>query len=187
MPDPIRHLGLLCIDCQEPFLRAIPERERLLQRTAFALEAAGLLGIAVAATEQLPEKLGPTAEALTSVWAANTPVFGKTSFSALEADGLSRWLETQQIDHLLLAGLETGICIYQTAVQAMGDELGVTLLSDCIAERRRADREPALRQLLAMDAHILPSETIVYSLLGGAEHPRFRDVTRLVKRYATPE
>lgn len=181
MSDPTNHLGLLLIDFQDVFLKSIPDAERLLQRTRFALQAAELLGVAVAATEQLPEKLGGTTDSLAGIWSESTPVFDKSAFSAMEADGLQRWIEANQIDHLLLAGIETSICVYQTALQALGEDIGVTLLSDCIGERRAEDREPVLKQLLDMDAHVLPSETIFYSLLGSAEHPKFREFTLLVK------
>lgn len=181
MSDPINHLGLLCIDLQDTFLKAIPNQDDLVRRCRFAIEAAQLLGVSVAATEQLPEKLGATSQALTKIWSEDTPVFSKSAFSALEAQGLNRWTEANQIDHLLLIGLEVPICIYQTAVQALGSDLGVTLLSDCVGQRRVEDREPVFQQLLGMEAHILPSETIFYSLLGDAGHPHFRDYTQLVK------
>ncbi|MEO0510087.1 MAG: isochorismatase family protein [Verrucomicrobiota bacterium] len=184
MSNPIEHLGLLCVDMQENFLKVIPDREALLQRCGFAIEAAESLGVSIAATEQFPEKLGGTTQALTELWTDDTPVFSKNAFSAMEADGLSRWIEANQIDHLLLIGIEVPICIYQTAVQALGDDMGVTLLSDCVSQRRVQDREPVFKQLLAMDAHILPSETIFYSILGSADHPTFRAYTELVKQYA---
>ena len=181
MYNPSKHLGLLLIDFQDVFLKEIPDRERLLKRSTFALKAAGLLDISVAVTEQIPEKLGATTGALSGYWEVNTPVFGKSAFSAFEAEGLQRWIEIKQIDHLLLAGIETSICVYQTALQALGADIGVTLLSDCISERRLEDRAPVLEQLLSMDAHILPSETIFYSLIGSAEHPQFREFNELVK------
>ncbi|MFO8027340.1 MAG: isochorismatase family protein [Opitutales bacterium] len=184
MSDPIDHLGLLCVDLQESFLKAIPEKDSLLRRCGFALEAARLLGVSVAATEQLPEKLGPTHPDLAGAWPENTPVFPKGSFSALEAEGLHRWIEANQIDHLLLVGIEVPICLYQTAVQALGDDLGVTLLSDCVGQRRIGDRDAVFQQLLAMEAHILPSETVFYSLIGSADHPQFRAYTKLVKAAA---
>jgi hypothetical protein len=181
MSDPINHLGLLFIDFQDVFLNAIPDRERLLKRTCFAAEAATLLGCSIAVTEQLPEKLGATTEMLRKALPETTPVFSKSTFSALEAEGIARWIESNQIDHLLIAGIETSICVYQTAVQGLGQDIGVTLLSDCISERRAEDRESVLKQLLSMEAHVLPSETIFYSLLGSAEHPQFKAFTQLVK------
>ena len=181
MSNPSKHLGLLLIDFQDVFLKEIPDRDRLLKRSTFALKAAELLGVSVAVTEQIPEKLGATTEVISGYYGVNTPVFDKSAFSAFEAEGLHRWIESKQIDHLLLAGIETSICIYQTALQALGADIGVTLLSDCIGERRHEDRAPVLEQLLSMDAHILPSETIFYSLLGSAEHPQFREFNQLVK------
>ena len=184
MTSPANHLGLLLIDFQDAFLRVIPKRENLLKRACFAVEAANLLGCAVIVTEQLPEKLGSTTANIKEILPDQAPTLAKDSFSAMEAEGLDNWIKENQIDHLLLLGIETPICIYQTAVQALGDGIGITLLSDCIGERRPEDREPALRQLLAMDAHVLPSETIFYSLLGSADHPNFREFTQLVKKYA---
>lgn len=181
MSNPTDHLGLLLIDFQEVFLKAMPDREQLLQRTRFALQAAELLGVSVAATEQIPDKLGATTPYLSGIWNPKTPVFDKSTFSALGAEGLHRWIEANQIEHLLLAGIESSICVYQTAVQALGEEIGVTLLADCISERRTEDRAPVFMQLLAIDAHVLPSETVFYSLLSSAEHPKFREFTRLVK------
>ncbi len=184
MSNPINHLGLLLIDFQDVFLNAIPDRERLLKRSRFAAEAAALLGCAIAVTEQLPAKLGGTTKLLRNALPENTPVFDKSAFSAFEAEGINRWLESNQIDHLLIAGIESSICVYQTAVQALGENIGVTLLSDCISERRPEDRGPVLQQLLAMEAHVLPAETIFYSLLGDAQHPAFRAFTQLVKNYS---
>ena len=182
MSNPSKHLGLLLIDFQDVFLKEIPDRERLLKRSTFALKAAELLGVSVAVTEQIPGKLGATTEAISDYWEVNTPVFDKSAFSAFEAEGLQRWIESKQIDHLLLAGIETSICVYQTALQALGADIGVTVLSDCISERRLEDRAPVLEQLLSMDAHILPSETIFYSLIGSAEHPQFHEFNELVKK-----
>jgi len=183
MSAPENHLGLLVVDMQDSFLKAIHGGDRLVRRTAFAIEAAQVLGIRIAATEQIPGKLGPSNAGLAERWGEDAPVFDKSAFSALAADGIERWIESNRIDHLLLAGIETSICIYQTALDALGRELGVTLLDDCIGERRPEDRPAVLRQLVAMDAHVLPSETIFYSLLGDAGDPRFREFTKLVKTY----
>jgi len=183
MSAPENHLGLLVVDMQDSFLKAIHHGQQLRYRTTFAVEAARLLGIRVAATEQLPAKLGPRNAVLAEAWGADTPVFEKSAFSALAADGVERWIESNQLDHLLLAGIESSICIYQSALDALGRDLGVTLLDDCIGERRPEDRPAVLRQLIAVDAHVLPSETIFYSLLGDATDPRFKEFTGLVKRY----
>lgn len=183
MSNPSNHLGLLVIDLQPAFIKAMPDADQLIRRNLFAIEAASLLGCAIAVTEQLPAKLGQTAAEIVEKLPEHTPIFDKTGFSAFEAEGLDRWIESNQIDHLLITGIESSICVYQTAVHALGEELGVTLLSDCISQRRAEDRQPVFQQLLSMEAHVLPSETIFYSLLGSADHPDFKAFTQLVKTY----
>jgi len=175
-------VALLLIDLQSSFLPAIPEGMAVLRRAEFAARSAPLLGIPVAITEQVPEKLGPTAAAITDA-VPEAPVFEKTAFSALNAPNLLTWLRDRNVQHILLAGIETTVCIYQTAVQAMAESLDVTLLTDAVSERRTEDREPALATLRSAGAHILPSETVFYSLLGDAGHPHFREFTRLVKGF----
>lgn len=181
MENPTAHLGLLVIDLQDTFLKAIPNADQLIARNCFAIKAAKLLGCAIAVTEQLPEKLGASNQTILDCLPKQTPIFDKTGFSAFDAEGLSRWIETNQIEHLLVAGIESTICIYQTAVHALSEDIGVTLLADCISERRPEDRASVFNQLLKMEAHVLPSETIFYSLLGSAEHPAFKEMTALVK------
>ena len=102
----------------------------------------------------------------------------------MNSPGVKKWIDDNQIEHLLIIGLESSICVYQTAVHALSENIGVTLLSDCIGERRIEDRQPVIQQLLTMEAHILPSETIFYSLIGSAKHPMFNEFTKLVKRYS---
>ena len=134
--QPNNHLGLLCIDLQDPFIRTIPNQDRLIQRCSFAIEAAKLLGVSIAATEQIPEKLSQTTKSIRAILHEHTPIFSKSTFSAFEAEGIDRWIQAEQIDHLLIIGLETSICVYQTAIDALGDDIGVTILSDCVSQRR---------------------------------------------------
>lgn len=160
----------------------MPTGHRAARRAEFAAHASQLLGISVAITEQAPDKLGGTMPALREA-APEAPVFPKTAFSALAAEGLIPWLRDRNVQHLLLTGLESTVCIYQSAVQAMAEQFDVTLLSDAITQRRDDDRLDAFATLRNAGAHILPAETVLYSLFGDASHPRFREFTKLVKAY----
>ena len=182
-------VALIMIDMQEPFLKALPDGERLVRRVRFALGAAALLGIRTAFTTQLADKLGPVLPDLiqaADAGAGETPVFDKSAFSALEAPGLGDWLETNAIEHLVLAGLETSICVCQTALAAIDADFAVTVLTDCVGGRRAEDGQQVLRHLAAAGCHPLPSETVFYSILRGADHPAFRDFTQLVKTHSDP-
>ena len=172
---------LLCLDMQAKFLPAMAAGPRTLRRCEFALAAATGLGLAAAFTEQVPAKLGPTEPCLRAA-APGAPAWAKTSFSALgDAAIREELLERRRIGHLLLCGIETPVCIYQTALGALSEGLQVTLLTDAIDARRPDDAAACLAALARAGVHLLPAETVFYALLGGADHPGFRDYTRLVK------
>lgn len=177
---------LLAVDLQPAFLAALPEGEGILRRASFAVAAAAGLGLPVVFTEQVPAKLGATAAALRAL-APGAPAFGKDSFSALADEAVRvELLERRRAVHVLLCGIETPVCIYQTALDALRAGVEVTLLADAVGARRADDAAACLAALRAAGVNVLPAETVFYALLGSARHPFFRDYTRLVKAHAGP-
>ncbi len=178
-------LVLLIVDAQDVFLRTLPAAGTpLLRRCAFAAAAARLLEIPVALTEQVPAKLGITNPVVRTAAGADAPAFAKSGFSAFSADALGEWLRRQAATHLLVAGLETPICVYLTVLDALAADFEITVLTDATGGRRPDDVPPIWRMLETAGARLLPSETIFYSILRDAAHPRFREFTALVKQYA---
>lgn len=181
LPSPPADTLLLCIDLQPGFLDAIPGSAAVLARCEFAVRSAVGLGLPVAFTEQVPAKLGATAPSLRTA-AVDAPVWSKTCFSALgDATIRDALVLDQRVGHLLICGLETSICVYQTAIAALAEGIDVTVLSDCVVARRTDDGRVCLEALARHGAHILPAETVFYALLRDASHPNFREFTRLVK------
>lgn len=177
------NLLLLCLDLQPTFLKAMQSSEALQRRCAFALQAASGLGVDILFTEQAPEKLGSTAPELLSLLPAPVAL-PKTTFSAFGDASIRAAIESRPTEHLLLCGLETPVCVYQTTLDARAAGLEVTLLSDCLGARRPDDARTCLDALLRTGAHVLPSETVFYSLLRDVHHPFFRPFTQLVKQHA---
>lgn len=180
--DPLfERLTLLVIDMQPAFLNAITWHSNYLARTRFAIAAAQLLGIRVVFTEQVPQKLGNTEASLLAAAGGNSAIFPKTTFSALAAEGLIDHLHEHSVEHLLIAGIELPICIYQTCMDAVNHELDATVLTDCVAARRPEDAASVLDTLRSHSISCLPSETIFYSMLGDIHHAAFKPFTQLVK------
>lgn len=173
---------LLCIDLQPAFLAAIPDNQRVHWRCSFALEAARGLGLAVLFTEQVPAKLGHTAGDLLAL-ADQPAAFGKDAFSALGDKAIAAHLAAKGTKHLLICGIETPVCVYQTAVDARKAGHEVTLLIDCLGARRASDATAVLAHLAQAGCSVLPAETVFYALLRDAQHPFFRAYTQLVKKY----
>ncbi|MCF3652021.1 isochorismatase family protein [Synoicihabitans lomoniglobus] len=173
---------LLCLDMQAPFIDAVVDGAKLTQRCALALQAARGLGIDVALTEQVPAKLGPTLPEIKAA-AGDAPILGKTTFSALAEPAVAGLIAEREVAHLILCGLETPICVYQTALDALNQDLVVTVLSDAVGARRLDDATRVIEALSRHGAHVLPLESVFYALLHDASHPYFRTFTQLVKSH----
>lgn len=175
-------LLLLCLDLQPVFLKSISTAELLQRRCAFAIQATAGLGLDVVFTEQVPQKLGGTVPELLGL--IETPsVFGKNTFSALADDGIRDALLGRKLEHILLCGIETSVCVYQTALDAIASGFQVTLFSDCVGARRSDDAAVCINALLRAGVHVLPSETVFYAMLQGVQHPFFKRFTQLVKSH----
>jgi nicotinamidase-related amidase len=175
---------LLCVDMQPVFIGAIHEGMRVRRRCEFAIAAATGIGMPVAFTEQVPQKLGATAAELLEL-APQAPVWNKNTFSALADEAVrGHVLRQREVQHLLICGIETPVCVYQTAIAALAEGLQVTVLSDAVGARRPDDARVCLDALSRSGAHVLPSESVFYSLLHDVGHPFFREYTRLVKRHS---
>jgi nicotinamidase-related amidase len=178
----IPHLGLILIDLQPPFISMFPQGQSVLHRCRFAYRVAHAFGLPILFTEQNPDKLGITDATLLSEAGASTyQRIGKQSFSAFQSDAVHKWIKEHDLSHLLLVGLETHICLYLSALDATEMELDVTVLSDCIGGRMPEQDATVFAALRAAGVHTLPSETVFYSLLGSADHPQFRTLSRLVR------
>jgi nicotinamidase-related amidase len=167
---------LAVIDVQERLLAVMAEGGRVVSRTARLADAAALLGVRVAVTEQYPKGLGPTPADL----AARLPVAGtKMSFSCCGSSAFAAALEAD-VESVVLAGLETHVCVAQTALDLLARGLAVFVAVDAVASRHAIDHQVALERLAGAGAILTTSEAVLFEWCGSAEHPRFQDGRRLV-------
>jgi hypothetical protein len=109
---------LLCIDLQPVFLAAMAESQRVHWRCSFALEAAAGLNLPVLFTEQVPAKLGHTAKDLLAL-CSHPEAHAKDAFSALGDEQIAARLKAAKPRELFICGIETPVCVYQTARDAL--------------------------------------------------------------------
>lgn len=183
--DILDAVALLVIDMQPSFLDVIEGAPAVVERCGFAIEAARTFGLRVLFSEQVPDKLGATDSRLLHL-VPNARVFAKNTFSALQAEGIQEYLRRQGIYHVLIAGIEIPVCVYQTALHASDLDFDVTVLSDCVTGRRVEDGLVTLEALTRANCHVLPAETVFYSMIGHSAHPLFSAYNTLVKRYGQP-
>jgi nicotinamidase-related amidase len=167
---------LAVIDVQERLLAAMPDAERVVSRCVRLAQAATLLGVERVLTEQYPKGLGPTPVALTMV--LPTPA-AKLAFSCRGCGGFDAAVGPS-LTGVVLAGLETHVCIAQTALDLLADGLSVFIAVDAVASRHAIDHETALRRLEAAGAVLTTSEAVLFEWCRSADHPQFQHVRRLV-------
>lgn len=177
-------IALVVLDVQDGLLKVIGRSEELLKRCALAIESAALLGMKVIYTEQSPEKLQGTNKSLMEAGLSKGKAFSKKAFSAFGAEGFLDYLRKEGVEHILIAGLEMSVCVYQTITDALRLNFEVTLLSDCVGGRREEDAWAIVAYLQNSKCHRLPCETVFYSLMQTAEHLDFKPFINIVKKYS---
>ena len=173
-------LAGLIIDAQPRLLGGIGNQEQLIDSVKVFAHSMCSLNVPLALTEQVPDKLGPTERKVLEA-CPGAPTLSKDSFSAFGCPKFEEWISTGRIEHLLLTGIETPICVYLTAVDAVRHGLTVTILTDCVGCRRAEDGKWALRKLENLGCHLLPLESLLYAMLKSAKHEEFRSISALVK------
>lgn len=173
-----RNGALLVVDLQERLVPAIQGVDRLLARASQLVRGAALLDVPAFATEQVPAKLGPTVEPLASLLPGR---LAKSTFHALGAPGLTDRLAEARIRHITLVGIETHICVAQTALELLARGFVVQIATDAVGARFAEDHEVALRRLDRAGAILTTAEAVLFEWAESAEHPQFRALSALVK------
>ena len=181
--DPAQSL-LLVVDVQERLVPAMRESEDFLAHVGALVEIAGLLAVPVLATEQAPEKLGAThADLIARLVPTGADRVAKSTFSAYGAPEVRAWLQARRTErpHVVLAGLESHICVQQTALDLLAEGFRAWAVEDAIAARHDMGYRVGLARMGQAGAIAACVESVAFEWLGGAEHPAFRRVQALVK------
>jgi nicotinamidase-related amidase len=170
--------ALLVIDVQEKLLPLIPQGAALVRNVAFLIDAATALGMPVHATEQYPRGLGPTVPEL----AARLPTRpDKTAFSGCAVPGLVEALHRAARPKVVVAGMETHVCVLQTALDLLALDFRVFIPVDAVAARFAIDHDTALRRLEQAGAVLTTVEGCAFEWVGGSAHPQFKAISKLVQ------
>lgn len=171
--------ALLVVDLQERLAAAMEPAalERVVNRTRAAILGARALGLPVVFTEQYPKGLGPTLPQLREVLGAQAPV-EKLDFSCVQ-DPVLQQLGTRS--QILVVGMETHVCVFQTVRDLAGRGLTPYLCADAVLSRTVEDRRVGLELCRETGAVITTVEAALFDLLGRAGSAEFKAVSAAVK------
>lgn len=167
---------LVVVDLQERFSGAIEGWDEIISRAAVLGRAATLTGLPVVFTEQYPAGLGATVAPVREALPGADPL-SKTVFPASRADGF----DLGGRDQVLLCGVETHVCVLQTALDLISGGIDVFIVVDATGSRNAVDRDTAVERMIQAGAIPATVEAAGFELLGSADHPSFRDFQGLIK------
>jgi nicotinamidase-related amidase len=169
--------ALLLVDFQERLVPVIDSGGEIVAQAGRLAKAARLLDVPVIATEQLPDRLGPTVAALHGLAATTIP---KATFDACRDDAVLGALP-QSRGIVAITGCEAHVCVLQTAFGLLDAGFRVAVVRDAVGSRRPESKEAALARLANAGAEIVTAEMAIFEWLGTAERREFREVLALIK------
>lgn len=170
---------LLLVDVQERLVGVLPDSERIIWNCRRLLDAANLLDVRVAATEQVPGKLGPTLKQLRE--RLPTDPLAKRTFSSCGAEAVQSAASEGGIERVLLCGIETHVCVGQSACDLLAAGLQVLIAVDAVGARHQVDHETALRRLELSGALLTTTEAAMFEWCETADRPEFKQISALAK------
>lgn len=173
--------ALVIVDIQDAFRAAISDFPQIASRVATAVLGFKILERPILVTEQYPKGLGRTAEEVIFTLPDDQIFIEKSTFSACGEPAFIDALEQTGCREIVLCGVETHVCIAQTALDLIESGYRVFLLSDAVASRFTADFDAATLRLYS--AGVVPAtvESVFFELMATSKHPRFRDIQNLIK------
>lgn len=169
--DP-RRTALLVIDLQEKLLPAIASHERVLANSLLLLRLASVIELPVVLTTQYKRGLGETVGPVREL--AQADALDKTSFGCFGDEAFRAHLRALGRDQLLVAGIESHICVTQTVLGALSAGYRVHVASDAVGSRTEANRQVGLSRMERAGALVSSAEMALYELLGGSDGAAFK-------------
>ncbi len=172
---------LVDIDFQEAFRAAIPDFALIASRISLAVRGFQILEVPIIVTEQYPKGLGRTAEEILFSLPESSEFIEKTGFSACGAGSFEEKVRQLNASQIVLCGLETHICVSQTAHDLIAINFQVHLLTDAVGSRFTPDKIAALAKMQANGVISSSIEMALFELMQDSRHEQFKAIQNLIK------
>jgi nicotinamidase-related amidase len=173
--------ALVVIDMQPSLYPLVAEKDSLLKNVLACIEVAKVFNLPILMTEQYPKGLGVTIPEVQKALPRYEPI-AKNEFSCVRNDPFfTKLQEMRDIDTLLVAGIESHICVSQTVLDALANAYQVHLVADATSSRSIENKKIGIDKMRSAGAVITSVEMLIYELLESKDAKEFKDVLKLVK------
>jgi nicotinamidase-related amidase len=173
--------ALVIVDFQEAFRSPINDFAQIASRISIAVRGFQILNLPIIITEQYPKGLGKTAEEILFSLPLDFEFVEKSAFSSCGASSFMEKLRATGASQIVLCGLETHVCVNQTAHDLINETFEVHLLTDCVSSRFSIDKETALRKMQMNGVVSSTVEMALFELMRDSKHEQFKEIQNLIK------
>lgn len=172
--------ALLIIDIQERILPVINNNQMIVENTIKLIKGFKILGLPIYFTEQYPKGLGPTLKSITEELGTLKP-FDKMSFSCSGAGDLFDEFRKKNLSQIVVCGIEAHVCVQQTVLDLIENNIQVNLCTDAISSRKENDYNTALDRMRHHGAEVTTTESVLFELLNVCGTDHFKAISKIVK------
>lgn len=171
---------LVIVDVQGKLAQIMYDRDNLFRNLHILVCGLKLLNIPIIWMEQVPEKLGSTIPEIKDVLTDQKPIT-KDVFSCAKNDEFNNVINKIDPKEIILAGIESHICVYQTAMDLLDKKHNVHIVSDAISSRTCENKELGIKRMIIKGATQTSVEMLLFEMQGEAKGDRFRKISKLVR------
>ena len=176
----VKKCCLVVVDVQGKLAQLMYDKDALFKNIQILIKAAKILSIPIIWCQQCPEALGETILQIAQLLADIEPI-DKASFSCCGENQFNVKLNSLGRQQVLLCGIETHVCIYQTAVDLSEKGYEVNVIADAVSSRTLDNKQIAIAKMNSAQISISCVEMTLFELLRTAEHPQFKQIASLIK------
>ena len=174
------HSLVLLVDYQERFVPVLHNSAETVKNIKLLLAGAKIYSVPTIATEQVPEKLGPTINELKECL-GNAQIISKQTMSCCGQSEFLNELKSKNIKKVAVCGIEAHVCILQTCLDLVHHGFQVHLASDAISSRLPHNKGIAIEKMKSSGVIISSVETILFEIAYTAGTPEFKELQKLFK------
>ena len=171
---------LIVVDVQGKLAQLMYDKETLFANLQKIIKGIQVLEIPILWAEQNPKGLGPTIPEVADLLTDNNPM-SKIEFSCCRNEDILQALESTGCKQVLLCGIETHVCIFQTAMDLISADYEVEVIAEAVSSRTLANKELALQKMRDKGVSLTSVEMALFELLGAARGDRFKEILKIVK------
>jgi hypothetical protein len=171
---------MVLIDVQGQLSQLMYEKEKLFKSLETLIQGMKILGVPIIWMEQIPDKLGPTTEVISKCLTGEMPI-EKFSFSCCGEPQFMDTFKRAGRTQVLLTGIETHICVFQSGYDLIQNGCEVQVVSDCVSSRTRENKDIGIQRIVQSGGQVTCVEMVFFELMRAAQGDQFKQIVKLIK------